>query len=285
MKQKNLKNKIINFFDKKFRLVFINDESLQEEGFLKLSRTNIFVLASVLLASVFIISFCVIVYSPLNKHLPGKSSDLVQKELIQLILKSDSLESALARNSLYLSNIESVINGSSISFDFLDDSLGKVNNSEIAFFKSKEDSMLRVRVEKEDQSSIRINSKKRTKQLLFFPPFKGLISDSFNLNTNHFAVDLVAKKGTKIKCIKDGTVIVSDWNPETGYVIGIQHDENFISFYKHCSFLLKKVGDVVSTGENIAIIGNSGELSSGPHLHLELWKNGSPLDPTNYIAF
>jgi len=173
----------------------------------------------------------------------------------------------------------------SVSFNFLDDSLDMVDNGEITFFKSKEDSMLRIRVEREDQSSIRIDSKKRTKQLLFFPPVNGLISDSFNLKTNHFAVDLVAKKGSKIKSVKRGTVIVSDWNPETGYVIGIQHEDNFISFYKHCSVLLKKVGDIVSTGENIAIIGNSGELSSGPHLHLELWKNGAPLNPTNYIAF
>ena len=285
MEQKSFKNKIVNFFNKTFRLVVINDETLEEEGFLKLSRSNIIVLASVLLVSAFVISFCIIVYSPLNKYLPGKSSELVQKELVTLALKSDSLASALSISSLYLSNIESIIKGDSISFEYLDDSLSKIDNSEINFFKSKEDSLLRIRVEREDQSSINLNSQRKSKQFLFFPPIEGFISDSFNLKTNHYGIDLVAKTGAKIKSIGEGTVVISDWNPQTGYVLGIQHSENFISFYKHCSVLLKNVGDIITTGENIAIIGNSGELSSGPHLHFELWKSGTPLDPSLYISF
>jgi len=285
MEQKSFKNKTVNFFNKTFRLVVINDETLEEEGFLKLSRSNIIILASVLLVSAFVISFCIIVYSPLNKHLPGKSSELVQKELLTLALKSDSLASALSISSLYLSNIESIIKGDSINFEYLDDSLNKIDNSEINFFKSKEDSLLRIRVEREDQSSINLNSQRKSKQFLFFPPIEGFISDSFNLKTNHYGIDLVAKTGTKIKSIREGTVVVSDWNPQTGYVLGIQHSENFISFYKHCSVLLRNVGDIITTGENIAIIGNSGELSSGPHLHFELWKSGVPLDPSLYISF
>ncbi|MDC1063721.1 M23 family metallopeptidase [Flavobacteriales bacterium] len=285
MEQKSFKNKIVNFFNKNFRLVVINDETLEEEGFLKLNRLNIIILASVLLISAFVISFCIIVYSPLNKHLPGKSSELVQKELVKLTLKSDSLASALSISSLYLSNIESIIKGDSISFEYLDDSLNKIDNSDFNFIKSKEDSLLRLRVEKEDQSSINLNSARRTKQFLFFPPIEGIVSDSFNLETNHYGIDLVAKTGSRIKSIGEGTVVVSDWNPQTGYVIGIQHSENFISFYKHCSVLLKNVGDVITTGEQIAIIGNSGELSTGPHLHFELWKSGTPLDPSLYISF
>ena len=285
MEQKSFKNKIVNFFNKNFRLVVINDETLEEEGFLKLNRSNIIILASILLISAFVISFCIIVYSPLNKHLPGKSSELVQKELVKLTLKSDSLASALSISSLYLSNIESIIKGDSISFEYLDDSLNKIDNSDFNFIKSKEDSLLRLRVEKEDQSSINLNSARRTKQFLFFPPIEGIVSDSFNLETNHYGIDLVAKTGSRIKSIGEGTVVVSDWNPQTGYVIGIQHSENFISFYKHCSVLLKNVGDVITTGEQIAIIGNSGELSTGPHLHFELWKSGTPLDPSLYISF
>lgn len=285
MEQKSFKNKIVNFFNKKFRLVVINDETLEEEGFLKLSRSNIIILASTLLISAFVISFCIIVYSPLNKHLPGKSSELVQKELVKLTLKSDSLAYALSISSLYLSNIESIVKGDSISFEYLEDSLNKIDNSEINFYKSKEDSLLRLRVEKEDQSSINLNSQRITKQFLFFPPMEGIVSDSFNLETNHYGIDLVAKTGARIMSIGEGTVVVSDWNPQTGYVIGIQHSENFISFYKHCSVLLKNVGDVITTGEHIAIIGNSGELSTGPHLHFELWKSGSPLDPSLYISF
>ena len=133
MEQKSFKNKIVNFFNKNFRLVVINDETLEEEGFLKLNRLNIIILASVLLISAFVISFCIIVYSPLNKNLPGKSSELVQKELVKLTLKSDSLASALSISSLYLSNIESIIKGDSISFEYLDDSLNKIDNSDFNF--------------------------------------------------------------------------------------------------------------------------------------------------------
>ena len=217
--------------------------------------------------------------------MPGKSSDLVQTELIKLSLKSDSLERSLYVRSLYLKNIEAIIKGDSSVLNFSQDTSRQIIEKEVVFSISKEDSILREKVEKEDIGSINHNLKKETNYFLFLPPFDGVVSDSFNLLTNHYAVDLVAKRGTKIKAINGGTIIVSDWNPETGYVIGIQHANNFISFYKHCSRLLKKTGDVVELGEYIAIIGNSGELSTGPHLHLELWQNGIPLNPENYISF
>ena len=173
----------------------------------------------------------------------------MQKELINLTLKSDSLEKALYVRSLYLSNIEAVIKGDTSIFAFSEDTISTfLSQNELSFAASKEDSSLRARVEKEDLGSIDQNINKETNILLFYPPLEGMISDSFNFSNDHFAVDLVAKKGTKIKAVSEGTVIVSNWNPETGYVIGVQHQNNFISFYKHCSQLLKKTGDVVETG-------------------------------------
>ena len=121
--------------------------------------------------------------------------------------------------------------------------------------------------------------------LFSFLLLSGYISDTFNFQKKHFAVDLVAKKNSKISSVLAGTVIVSDWSSEVGYFIGIQHKDNYISFYKHNSALLKKVGDYVSAGEQIAVIGNSGEFSTGPHLHFELWHNGSPVNPLDYIKF
>ena len=285
MKEKPSKNKIWNKLKKRYRLVIINDDSLEERGSVRLSKTNILSLVLLFSLVFFAFSFLIIVYSPIKNILPGKSSQKVQKDLIALVIKSDSLETALNIRSLYLNNIEAIIKGDSLNFNNYIDSASNVKEIEVDFSFSKEDSLLRARVENEDQSSISIESQNITKYFLFYPPLKGVISDSYSFENNHFALDLVAKKGTKIKSILGGAVIVSDWNPETGYVIGIQHKNNYISFYKHCSRLLKNTGDVVNVGEDIAIIGNSGELSTGPHLHLELWQNGVPLNPENYISF
>jgi len=280
-----LKKKINEFLKKQFRIVLINDDTLEEEGGIRLSRIRLILYIFAFVLLFFISSFFVIVYSPINQYLPGKSSEKVQKELIALSLKSDSLEKALYVRSLYLSNIEAVIKGDTSIFAFSEDTSTFLSQNELSFTVSKEDSKLRARVEREDLGSIDQNINKETTYFLFYPPLEGMISDSFNFSNDHFAVDLVAKKGTKIKAVSGGTVVVSNWNPETGYVIGVQHQNNFISFYKHCSQLLKKTGDVVETGEHIAIIGNTGELSTGPHLHFELWQNGIPLNPANYISF
>ena len=121
--------------------------------------------------------------------------------------------------------------------------------------------------------------------LVFFPPLRGEVVDFYSLEKNHFGIDLVAKEGEIISAVSSGNVIISDWTKESGFVIGIQHQNGFLSFYKHNSKLLKSVGDFVNTGDPIAIIGNSGELTSGPHLHFELWRNGESLDPLNYIYF
>jgi murein DD-endopeptidase MepM/ murein hydrolase activator NlpD len=285
MKEKPSRNRIWNQLKKKYRFVIINDDSLEERASLRLTKTNMISLSFLFSLVFFIISFLIIVYSPLKDHLPGKSSEKVQKNLMSLTLKSDSFERALNIRDLYLNNIEAIIKGDSLNFNNYNDTINNLIDSEIEFTVSKEDSLLRAKVESEDQSSIALQTNKDTKYFLFYPPLDGVISDSYSLEKNHFATDIVAKKGTKIKCIMEGSVIISSWNPETGYVIGIQHANNYISFYKHCSRLLKKTGDIVSLGEYIAIIGNTGELSTGPHLHLELWQNGTPLNPENYISF
>ena len=153
--------------------------------------------------------------------------------------------------------------------------------------KSKEDSLLREYVQREDSYSLNISeeSPNDKSNLLFFTPLTGSISNLFNAKEKHYGIDIVAKKNEAVKAILNGTVIFAEWTVETGYVIQIQHDYNLTSIYKHNSVLLKKVGDIVKAGEAIAIVGNSGELTTGPHLHFELWKNGVAQDPSQYINF
>ena len=194
------------------------------------------------------------------------------------------MERALNRKGVYLQNINNIIIGEELITPINTEEVLS-SEKEIFFEKSIEDSLLRVAVEAEDKSSITFNKEKNNEFLMFYPPLDGIITDRFNKKTKHFGVDLVAKEKSRIATVLEGAIIFSHWTSETGYVIGVQHKNDFISFYKHNSVLLKEVGDFVNAGDYIAIIGNSGELSTGPHLHFELWHNGFPVNPENYISF
>jgi len=269
----------------KYRFVIMTDSSFEEKLSIKLSRLNVIAFLGGLVFFCFFSTLLLIAYTPLSEYVPGKSSAEVQKDLISLSLKSDSLESILFKRAIYLENINKIINGEDLITPENSDEIRKTQ-TEISFEKSKEDSLLRVAVETEDKSSIyKKENTTSNNYLMFFTPLTGLISDGYNAKTKHFGVDLVAKEKSRIASVLDGTVIISHWTSETGYVIGVQHRSDYISFYKHNSVLLKSVGDYVNAGDHIAIIGNSGELSSGPHLHFELWHKGTPVNPENYISF
>ena len=285
MKDKKDKQGYLQKLIEKYRFVIMSDSSFEEKISFRLSRLNVIVVFFSLLIILFLITLVLIAFSPLQSLVPGKSKKEVQQKLIELSLVSDSLEKTLKNNSVYLENINNIIQGKD---GFLKEGVSKKikkENSDSFFEKSTADSLLRVSVEKKEKGSIFINETKKNDLIMFFPPIKGLVIDGFNLEKNHFGVDLLAKEKTKISAVLEGTVIISHWSSETGFVIGVQHKNDYISFYKHNSVLLNKVGDYVVAGEHIAIIGNSGELSSGPHLHFELWHKGTPIDPEHYISF
>jgi len=265
--------------------VIMTDNSFEEKLSVKLTRINVIAFVFTLVFFCFFSTMLLIAYTPLSEYVPGKSSVEVQKGLIELNIKSDSLEAILLNRSIYLENINKIINGEVL---VTPENYEEITNTQIpiSFEKSKEDSLFRVKVETEDKSSIYKNDNtKNNTNLMFFTPLTGLISDGYNNKTKHFGIDLVAKEKSRISSVLEGTVIISHWAYETGNVIGVQHKNDYLSFYKHNSVLLKSVGDYVNAGDHIAIIGNSGELSSGPHLHFELWHKGVPVNPENYISF
>ena len=269
----------------KYRFVIMTDSSFEEKLSVKLTRINVIAFVGTLVFLCFFSTMLLIAYTPLSEYVPGKSSIEVQKSLIELNIKSDSLEAILVNRSIYLENINKIINGEEL---VTPENYAEITNTQIpiSFEKSKEDSLFRVKVEAEDKSSIYKKDKPNNNTtLMFFTPLTGLISDGYNNKTKHFGIDLVAKEKSRISSVLEGTVIISHWAYETGYVIGVQHKNDYLSFYKHNSVLLKSVGDYVNAGDHIAIIGNSGELSSGPHLHFELWHKGIPVNPENYISF
>ena len=284
MKDKEGRKKYWSKLFNKYRFVIMTDNSFEEKLSLKLSRLNIIAIVGAFAVVFFFSIMLLIAYTPLSEYVPGKSSIEVQKGLIELNIKYDSLEVILINRSIYYENINKIINGEEL---ITPDNTEETTNIQtiILFEKSKEDSLFRVKVEGEDKISIYKKNNTNNNNLIFFTPLSGLISDGYNNNKKHFGIDLVAKEKSRISSVLDGTVVISHWAYETGYVIGIQHNNDYLSFYKHNSVLLKSVGDYVSAGDHIAIIGNSGELSSGPHLHFELWRKGTPVNPENYISF
>ena len=269
----------------KYRFVIMTDSSFEEKLSLTLSRLNVFAFAGFFVFVCFFSTLLLIAYTPLSEYVPGKSSLEVQKNLIELSLKSDSLEGILLNKAVYLKNINNLISGNELITPIENNNSAAEKEAEIIFKKSKADSLLRISVEAEDNGSIYVKSVSNNNYLNFFTPVSGFISDVYNSKIKHFGVDLVAKDKSRISSVLDGTVIISHWTSETGYVIAIQHKNDYVSLYKHNSLLLKEVGDFVNTGDHIAIIGNSGELSSGPHLHFELWHKGTPVNPEDYISF
>tara|TARA_B100001564_G_scaffold359579_1_gene381921 strand:+ start:71 stop:931 length:861 start_codon:yes stop_codon:yes gene_type:complete len=278
-----------NFFQlllQRYRVVIIADNSLEERMSIRFSILKFFTATLGILIFVVFVTLFIVTNTSLSQYIPGRSKDDVLKSLVALTIQADSLQAALNKRDAYLNNIESVLSGND-SFFINKNSLnseGIVALENISFEASQEDSILRVEVENEERGALNY-AEKESGHFVFFPPVFGYVSDTFDFQKKHFAVDLVAKKNSKVSSVLAGTVVVSDWSSEVGYVIGIQHKNNYLSFYKHNSILLKRVGDFVAAGEHIAVIGNSGEFSTGPHLHFELWHNGSPVNPLDYIKF
>lgn len=272
----------------KYRFVILNSDNFEERLSFKLSRLNVFVLSS--FALVFLIGGTTLLISltPLREYIPGYTSTNMRRQVVELNHLSDSLLTAIESKDRYLNNIRFIVDGKTPEeVDDINTSTTQ-NIEDIVFETVSEDSVLRKQIEEEERFSLFAsanNKEQSVENVLFFTPIKGVVTQSFNPKTQHLGVDIVAKENEAVKAALDGTVALSSWTSETGYVIAILHDNNLFSVYKHNSVLLKKEGAKVSAGEAIAIIGNSGELSTGPHLHFELWHNNKPIDPEQYIVF
>ena len=271
--------------NKFFRFAIINDNSLEEVFNIKFSRARLLWLTAAILLAISVIFVLLLGYTPLRNLIPGKSKTHVQNELIMMIQKADSLEKSLGNYSLYTKNLKKVLS-ESVSLDSVQDLFREgFTVNEFDFKPSVEDSILRAEVEAEESISLNSNLKEKKLNSFFIKPVDGLITEGFNKKIGHFGVDVVSKKGAFISSIDDGMVLFSSCTHEFGYVLIIKHQNSFISFYKHNSEVFKSKGDYVKSGETIAIIGNSGKYSTGPHLHFELWKGSSPVNPVNYILF
>lgn len=275
----------------RYRLVILNDSSFEEKFVLRLKPLSLFIGLFAMVIFVVVLVIYVIAFTSLREYIPGYSDINMRRSLINLVVKTDSLSNELILRNQYIENINNVISGT-VKPDSLPNKPDTTKNYKvlIGFNKpSKTDSLLRTEVENKERFSLATSEGKPANNgvasFFFFTPLKGTITSSFKMTDAHFGVDVVAKENEAIKATLDGTVIMAAWTTETGYTMQIQHSNNLISVYKHCSTLMKKTGDFVKAGEVIAIVGNSGEQTTGPHLHFELWYNGNPIDPQDYMAF
>lgn len=270
----------------RYRMIVINETTFNEELSFRFSRLNILSIIILLLVFIFTGTFFLVSYTPIKEFIPGYTSTKVRKEAIRNTFLLDSLVTKFQKQDQFIKSIKSALSGKNESDEGL---LKEINKNNLESFnrefnRVKADSLLRLEVMQEDKYNLMPNSKNNVKFMLFSPA-SGLISEPFNSEIKHFAVDIALAKDTPIKSVAVGTVVLAEWTSDTGYVIVIKHNHGLLSVYKHNSSIEKSQGDIVQAGEVIAFAGNSGELSTGYHLHFELWIDGYPVDPTNFIDF
>jgi len=282
-----------NFFQKlrnKYRLAIFNEQTYEEVWQMRLSRLNVFTVVGSLAIVLVLLVILLIAYTGLREYIPGYPDGNQRRMMVRNVNRVDSLITEIEKRDRFFQSIKSVVSGEvppSEQEGIVEGVSGRQQN--VSFEKSKKDEAFREQIEAEEKYNLAVldNSEKipELNQIYFYSPLKGFVVKNFNESENHFGVDIVSNKGETVLSIMDGTVIFAGWTVETGYTLMIQHSSDLISTYKHNSNLLKKAGDKISAGEAIANVGNSGELTTGPHLHFELWYQGTAVDPTEYILF
>lgn len=270
----------------KNRLVILNEENFEEIFSLKLTLMNVFLVGSLGAFVIIFVTTYIIAFTPLKEYIPGYSSSKLKQDATNLALKSDSLTTVLQNNELYLRSVRRALTGDVDFMKLNNDSIkaSGVETNDVNLNASESELELRKKVTMEDKYNLFETAKPRV-DLVLFPPVRGPITEKYNVKEKHFAIDIALPKNTPIKAVANGTVIFADWTPTNGNVIILRHNNEFLSVYKHCESLNVSQGDVVRTSEIIAMGGTSGEQSTGIHLHFELWKDGYPIDPTQFIDF
>ena len=287
MKGKQKNNSFLQSLYRQYKVVISNDKTFEERLSFKASKAGIFLVSAIYTAALIALTVVLIFFTQLKEYVPGYSSLELLKSTTEQSFKLDSMENVIAINNQYYNSIKKVLSGELDTIAFNRDSiLNEINKDKLTseLSRSSEDSLLRKYIEEEDRFNLTKN------QLLIenknlFQPVLGEITQKFNYKENHFAIDIAVDTGTPVKAVSDGRVIFSEWTMETGHVIIIDHGDMLLSAYKHNSSLLKSQNELVTAGEAIALSGNQGTLTTGPHLHFELWKNGVPIDPEEFFNF
>ncbi len=284
------KKTLSNWLTSRYQLIIRNEENFAEKTSLAFTYSKVILFSVILFSVIFVVSL-LLSRTLLAKWFDPRHAQIeMNKQLVELREQFDSLAVEVDRKDQFILNFQRVLSGD--TSDFKDPAeimqgetrpLAKAGEMKLA----PADSQFRKEFEKSDLSLIALTSVKyrELQETFFFSPITGFVSDHFDIKKGHYGVDIVAKTNEAVKNVADGTILFASWTQDAGYVIMIQHRGNLISVYKHNAELLKKVGTFVNAGEIISIVGNSGEMTDGPHLHFELWYNGNPLNPEEFVTF
>lgn len=277
--------------NKKYFFLMSHDETMEPIVDFRVNLLNLVIIVIAAIILLIALTTLIIAFTPLREYIPGYTDTSLQREVYTLNRKADSIQNEMHRKDIYFNNLKLIIEG----YDFGQDStdiyapLANFDIDTIEIRKSSQDSALRAEFESANFYNLNATDNLVSTHHFgvsnFFTPLTGVITQSFDSKNHHFGIDVATKENQVVKATLDGTVLFSSWTPDYGYTIGIQHENNYYSTYKHNSTLLKKEGDYVKAGEAIAIVGESGTLTTGPHLHFELWHNGSAVNPQEYIDF
>ena len=271
----------------KYKLSVINEISYEEVFNFRLSQLHVLTALSVLAVILVVLTILLIAFTGLREFIPGYPDGNMRQMIAQNALRVDSLENELLKRDRFFKSIRLVLNGGdTTSLERSREDTARYRNDTIRFQISEQENEFRAAIEERERFNLSLGMKEQNHDYYhFFPPVEGIVTQSFDEKKRHYGTDIVAKANAKVAAVLDGVVIFTDWTVKTGYVIQVQHTNDLISVYKHNSILLKKQGDYVRAGEVLGVVGNTGEESSGPHLHFELWRAGNPLNPENFIKF
>ncbi len=277
-------------WSERFKLTLSKEDTFEEVWQLRLTKAGfIATLFTFILFIVAIVSL-LIAFTSLKELIPGYPDVKIRRDIVRNAILLDSLEHEIRLRDIYFENMKKIVSGEAPD-NITYDTGSTVNPQDVTFSRSLEDSLLRHQVETEEEYNLSVSmalSERNIKfyNIHFFPPVQGIVSNHFDPARDHFGTDIAGVPNEVVHATLDGTVIFSAWTLETGYVVEIQHTDNLISVYKHNNKILKPVGAIVKAGEDIALMGTTGELyTTGPHLHFELWYQGQPLDPEKFVIF
>jgi len=284
--KKNKKSGLFSIFNDSIQLRFYRRENFEQIGSLNLSPRSIYIILSSSIFVLLLLVFALLAFTPLQRLIPRLSSIENSQKFIELNNTLNEIDAEIGAQDVYLNAVRKMIVGEE-KVDIGDIEIVALNQNLDQNDPPKREAVVLRDFQEEEKLELETGSIfDDMESVEFFAPLEGIISADFEPQLQHFGVDIIAPTNTPVRSIRSGHIIIAEWNIETGHTIGVQHDNNILSFYKHNSVLLKEKGNFVKAGEVIAIIGNSGRLTNGPHLHhlhFEMWHNGKPVNPNDYI--